>query len=582
MKNKGFTLIELIAVVVIMGLIMLIVFPATSRLIRSNDNKKFDTYYEAVQEELELYARTRRDELGGIKGAGCVDDKKLSELKNYDYIKGYTEDKEVTCGSPADFSQDALGALGIDVSKQYINIRIDNNKGNIKVQYSMICIKNANDPNTMSLKYKHLIEKSENCENYVPVVTNSLINAVKNIPASNVGTTSYISNNSVNNYVWYSGKMWRILSYDTTERTIKLVSDDVVSIVSYDNKKDAQGHFNNNYSASNIFIWLKNVFLPTLRNTDKYLLDIEWNYSAVASNVSSPITGGNTVISKVGMLNAFEYNQISPILSTGKNYWLLSTTGTENAWYVNTSGTVTSSNVSEYYGVRPVIMLKPNVTYINGGNGSYQNPYRLTGDVGANIGTNLNTRFAGEYVSLNGITFRISSVDARYTKLVAQTTLNFDSTYINSIEHITPAEYNLGDSSIELHFFDKKYSDNTYIGEYLRKWISPVEDKLIEGDFCRMKMDKTISQTIECPPEDTLNSKVAIPKVGDMYALDTNKTYWTLNNSTDDKLYVVNNGIVVNDKAVTEKASILPIVVVNNTVTIAGGNGTQENPYILQ
>lgn len=582
MKNKGFTLIELIAVVVIMGLIMLIVFPATSRLIRSNENKKFDNYYEAVQEELELYARTRRDELGGIKGTGCVDDKKLSELKSYDYIKGYTEDTTITCASPGDFSPDMLGALGIDMSKQYIGIRIDNNKGNIKVQYSMICIKNADDPNTMSLKYKKLIEKTQNCENYVPVVTNSLLNAIKSLPANNVGNISYVKDNPSNNYVWYSGKMWRIISYDTTERTIKLVSDDIVSIANYNNNKDGGGHFTNEYSSSNIFTWLKNVFLPTLRNPEKYLLDIEWNYSAVAANVSSPIVGGKTVISKVGLLNNFDYNKGSSFLGNGKNYWLLSTNGTDSAWYVNTSGTVTSSNVSEYYGVRPVIMLKPNVTYINGGNGTYNNPYRLTGDIGANIGTNLNTRFAGEYVSFNGTTFRISSVDARYTKLVALQTLNLDASKVNLIEHIKPEEYSIGDSSIILHFFDKKYSDNTYIGEYLKMWTSAVTDKLVEGDFCRRKMDKTIAQTAECPPDDILNSKVAIPKVGDMFALDANKTYWTLNNSTDDKLITVNNGIVVSDRAITEKASILPIVVINNTITIAGGNGTPNSPYILQ
>ena len=77
MKNKGFTLIELIAVIVIMGMLLLIVFPATTRLLRSNENKKYDNYYDAVQEQIELYARTRRDELGGIKGSGCVDDKKI-------------------------------------------------------------------------------------------------------------------------------------------------------------------------------------------------------------------------------------------------------------------------------------------------------------------------------------------------------------------------------------------------------------------------------------------------------------------------------------------------------------------------
>ena len=40
MKNKGFTLVELIAVLVLMGMLVLVVFPATSRLLRGNEEKK--------------------------------------------------------------------------------------------------------------------------------------------------------------------------------------------------------------------------------------------------------------------------------------------------------------------------------------------------------------------------------------------------------------------------------------------------------------------------------------------------------------------------------------------------------------
>ncbi len=212
MKDKGFTLIELIAVIVLLGMILLIVFPATSRLIRSNENKKYDTYYDSVQEQIELYARTRRDELGGIKGSGCVDDKKLSELKSYDYIKEFTDEKGVTCHSPGDFSTDRLESLDIDATKEYVNVRIDNNKGRINVEYSMICVKNYDDPSITSVQYKKLIEKTAACENYVPVVTNSLLNVIKDsLPVETFGTTSYVKNNPSNNYVWYSGKYGELL-----------------------------------------------------------------------------------------------------------------------------------------------------------------------------------------------------------------------------------------------------------------------------------------------------------------------------------------------------------------------------------
>ena len=33
----------------------------------------------------------------------------------------------------------------------------------------------------------------------------------------------YISGTVTNNYVWYSGKMWRVIGYNKTDRTIKLI-----------------------------------------------------------------------------------------------------------------------------------------------------------------------------------------------------------------------------------------------------------------------------------------------------------------------------------------------------------------------
>ena len=43
-KNKGFTLVELLAVIVLMSLIMLLIFPSVKNIYTSNQNKQFNTY----------------------------------------------------------------------------------------------------------------------------------------------------------------------------------------------------------------------------------------------------------------------------------------------------------------------------------------------------------------------------------------------------------------------------------------------------------------------------------------------------------------------------------------------------------
>lgn len=588
MKNKGFTLIELIAVVVIMGMILLIVFPATTRLIKSNDAKKYDTYYDAVQKQIELYARTRRDELGGINGSGCVEDKRLSDLLTYDYISEYTEDKDITCLSPSDFSTNKLVILNIDPSKDYIDVRIDNNQGKISVQYSMICVKNFDEDAEMTLKYKKLIEKSSSCDSYVPAVTNSLINEIKGkytVSTESSTATSFINGNPDNNYVLYSGKLWRIISYNENDRTIKLVSNDVVSLVTYDNKEFET------YERSNISLWLNKYFLPTLRNTYKYLVDERWYYGVYDANPSSQITTGDSYSSKVGLLNNYEYNKAKNQIPTDEPFWLVSrASGSNKAWYVDSSGNVTSENMGTFLGVRPTIVLKPNITFVNGTNGTLNNPYKLTGDLTGNIGTNLNSRYAGEYVSYKGNLYRISLTDAKYTKLISINTIPIESSKVTGIEHITESNYNISDGTIGFHFFDETYSENTFIASYLKKWAEGFDENLAVGDFCTAPITTSTSQTEECPQERIVNTKYGIPQVGDLYATKiSGKDYWTTNNSTESTINIITkNGSVEAKTAVSETTpqsylySIRPVLTIENTVTITGGNGTLNIPYTIE
>ena len=582
MKKNGFTLIELIAVVVIMGILLLIVFPSLSSIIRSNENKKYDTYYDAVKEQIELYARTRRNELGGIEGSGCVDDINLLLLKQYDYITefdnkkvkcssltdysnadlervGCTNDSiysnisEIECKSPNEFSNAELESLGINTDNQYVNIRIENNKGRINVDYSMICIKHGK----RKPEYTNLILKTKNCENYVPVVSNSLINALNNnISNSNIETINndnYLKGNVLNNYVWYSGKMWRIVSFNTNNKTIKLVTDDNVSLLTYNT-------LNNEYRDSKIYYWLSNTFLQTLRNSNQYLTTVDWNYSNVSSNVSEQITGGNTINSNIGLLNNFEYNIGKDFLNKNKNFWLISTTNNNKAWYVNNSGNIVDSNVNESYGVRPSIVLKAGITYVNGGNGTESNPYKLTGDISANPNTPLNTRFSGEYVTLNGELYRISSVNANYTKLILDRTLDIEK---------------------QFHYFDTKYSKNTYIGIYLdENWIPLINDYLKNGDFCREEITK--AQTVDCDSSDLIGEiNVAIPKIGEMFTNESNYEYWTLTNFDEEKICVLTTEGTINAKTIEQNSHIRPVIVVDNSIVITGGNGTKNSPYTI-
>lgn len=571
MKNKGFTLVELIAVVVIMGMILLIVFPATSRLIRDNEEREYDTYYDIVQEGIELYARTKRDDIGGTNGTGCIDQAPYSPSLTYlieeKYVKAFEGEKNVICKTPDEFSTEELTNLGIDTSKTYTSVRIENNKGKIDVEFSMICYKDGK----RKPEYTHLIEKTKVCNRYVAEIDSSLVKEIssgsKKITSTLDSTTNqyYVDKNVTNNYVWYSGMMWRIISYNTQDKTIKMITDENITLLTYNISN------NNNYR-SYINLWLNNNFLNSLRNPEKYLLETEWNYTATSTTINPART--SVTSAKVGLLNYYEYCKIvndgtsctatAGFLNIGKNFWLLSNyISSGKVWYVDSTGTAKNGNVQNFIGVRPTVVLRQNITYIKGGEGTETNPYRLTGDTGANTETLLNTRYAGEYVKVNNINYRILSKDASYTKLVAVEPLSIEDT--------------------QFHFYDKIYSNNTYIGEYLfGNFSTAINDFLVEADFCRMKVTTETSLTARCQNSDILNTKMAVPQIGEMFTANTGKEYWTINNATDETIYVVEPDGTLREKTNEEKSGIRPVISIKNTVVIAGGNGTAANPYTIR
>ena len=97
-----------------------------------------------------------------------------------------------------------------------------------------------------------------------------------------------------------------------------------------------------------------------------------------------------------------------------------------------------------------------------------------------------------------------------------------------------------------------------------------------------MPFTKITSQVIACQPESIINSKIAIPRVGDMFAINSNSEYWTIGNSSDDKANVISTDCSTREVSLDSLSSILPVAVINNNVLITGGNGTEDSPYTIE
>ncbi len=587
MKNKGFTLIELIAVVIVMGMILLIVFPATSRLLRDNEEKEYKNYYDIVVEGLEQYARTRRDDIGGSSGRGCIDTVSdysfgIKDLIANDYIKEYDLDKDskdagkkykdadnyegVICRTPQEFVAAELIDAGIDMTKQYVGMKIENNEGKIKTELSMICKKKGSN----KIEYQKLIEKTEPCQRYVADIQSSLFKKVEgNIVATEHDNDDYyVSGTAANNYVWYSGKMWRITGYNKNNRTIKLITDENITMRPYNTTS--------NFYSSNIRDWLNNTFLNTLKNSSKYLEKTLWNYTTITSNNPTKPSLSSTQEDYVGLLNFYEYSKTGGFLNNGQKYWLLSKYNeTNQVWYVNQTQ-AGRTEVTSFIGVRPSIVLKSNVTVLSGGDGTINNPFILTGDTSANAGTYLNTRYAGEYVKFNGADFRILETNASYTKLISE-------------EEIA--------TGIEFHYFDKKYTSNTFISAAIATWLGTSSTMLSSdgADFCEQKIGDDL-QIPPCTIEDKIRLSYGIPALGEMFTANMRSglEYWTMTNAKDvvvdpeteeisARIYAVKSAdTTLLTKEIEDTSNIRAVVVIKNSAIITGGSGTKNSPYEIQ
>ena len=101
------------------------------------------------------------------------------------------------------------------------------------------------------------------------------------------------------NYVWWSGKMWRITAI-YPDGSMKMITEDLITSIFWGS--------NIEYDGSYIYQWLNEDFKDTLINSNSILKDDSvWNYSTDGNSTpvkSETIETQKTKIAPVGLLNA--------------------------------------------------------------------------------------------------------------------------------------------------------------------------------------------------------------------------------------------------------------------------------------
>ena len=434
----------------------------------------------------------------------------------------------------------------------------------------------------------------------------------------------YISGSSTNvnyNYVWYSGKLWRITAVNP-DGTMKMITDDMITNISYGsdiNFYDISRKDDATYTGSYMYQWLNEDFLDTLYNYKNIIVeDSTWNItnsnasstSAISTKLPETTLINNSTIGKntpVGLLNSYEYylsykktNYSSGYLNLDYSWWLLNPYSSSLVWCLGFYGNGINYDPSTTIGVRPSINLKSNIKLL-GGTGTKDDPYTILGDKEqptANI-TLLNTRTIGEYVVFDedGNTttkelYRIVSIEDGKTKLNKNDYIKSETTTLHK-SFSTSITYGNGNSD---KYWDY-YLNNTWYNSLASKsmldkgtyYIKARSSGSYKNSLCNT--DNTSETTENCVKTVSVwnSGYVGLPRYGEMFASQqgngrkSSSSIWLITPYDSYFVWYVNDSAYASQQGPYGNGTYVarPSIYLKSNVVITGGSGTKSDPFTI-
>ena len=406
---------------------------------------------------------------------------------------------------------------------------------------------------------------------------------------------TFITGTDPNNYIWYSGKLWRAVSIDPSDNSVKLVTQWNMASIPFNTT--GNGIFKGSYMEQ----WLNDTsvdgFLGNLREPEKFIkANSVWN--ATATTETSKPEKATLVTDTVGLINLYEYtmsyNNISTTdgyLNNGLWWFLLNGLSSSEIYSVKfDDGSVGSIVDTGYsFGIRPAVNLKSNIK-ITSGIGTSDNPYRLEGDSDIVIeGTLLSTRYSGEYINFgigNNKLYRIvSHENGNGTKIVSDLPLMNSSSEFLASPFDTTSLYYSADTTIGKFLNGTYLTADTYLSSTMIKLIDDgtwYSGTVFSGESYKFAKYGDINSKEVVSTNST--AKVGILRIGELMSNQTlpcyeNVNYWFISRYSNTKLRRAGyNGDSYFDPP-QSSFSFKPAMNLKSNVIITGGDGTKNNPF---
>lgn len=392
-------------------------------------------------------------------------------------------------------------------------------------------------------------EETELTPLYKKVINNSYTNN----DLSNLDNEYVYNYKNNNNYVKYSGILWRIEKI-SEDGKIRLISTENASVVT--NSSPFEESFISKYLNDD-----KNVIYRNLDSPDSYLEKTE----VCLDNISDMenITCKNNKEYLIGIPSIKDYQLsggIEGYIKSDVEYWL-SNVLDESQYYVTSEGEVKKTKVTHQYQIKPVITLSNEVSYSEG-DGSIEYPY-IVGEKKLDV---LNQKFVNEFVSFNDQVWKIIDQDDIGTKLA------LDGVLENKM--VFDKKYNTFSSSKLFKYLN---------GDYYNSFSESNKEKMVKGKWYTGLFTSEDGYDYNSIYKDSVESYIGLLNINDIGILDYENVFTlTPSDSKKDVIYTIGSDKTIYLDSAKKNKNIRPVIYLNPNTKIVSGNGSKEEPYVME
>lgn len=355
MKQKGFTLVELIAVIVIIAIVAMITSTIVTNKIEESEKKLYEVQKNNIIEASQKYMLENKNLDKYHLNTICVYVSTLQE-------KGFLDQGEIidpiTKKDMAAIESENGTSIGV------VKIKFNNDKNQYDYYYTESCSSNIVKPISDI------------------ILENETINVTDDKDGLYETTNEYIYKGvNPNNYVTFNNTTWRIISIDKDTMMVKIVNLNNNQVtLNGKNINNIVDDLNTSFETGSTYNSVKN-YININSRWNKGIIKSLDSYSSIKSvekqsndyRTLGLVTIGDYLGASLNK-ECYKDNNCTSYLNNKSNYWLLNTYGDNEQWYITNGGKIEHVIPSnQLYNVYPTLFLKLGAQIT--GKGTQTDPY---------------------------------------------------------------------------------------------------------------------------------------------------------------------------------------------------------------